>query len=214
MKDPVFLSSPIFPPKISSQQSLSTTRDEHLIPILPQDNFTLKALLISLYMHPTDYTVRLYDKNQDFFTSIASQIMILYQYWIDKGVKIFSLQFSFLRPSIYDLKTDESDPFFLSLSQKASHHQTHNFFQHTKLQNYLFVNYKYTSPFNMTHLYTIDHACITGPLRNHDPIKQYLCLLPYNDTSRPLIVPQEDLIHSDDLPLPCNFLLKLSNLLQ
>ena len=70
-------------------------------------------------MHPIDYSFRLYDKNQDFFTSIASKIMGPYQYWLDNGVKIFSLQFNFLRPSIYDLKTDESDPSFLSISQKA-----------------------------------------------------------------------------------------------
>ena len=42
----------------------------------------------------------------------------------------------------------------------------------------------------MTNLYTIDHSKITGYLRNYDPIKQYFCLLPHNDTSRPLIVPQ------------------------
>ena len=71
-------------------------------------------------MHPTDYSFPLYDKNQDFFTSIASKIMGPYQYWLDNGVKIFSLQFNFLRPSIYDLKTDESDPSFLSISQKAT----------------------------------------------------------------------------------------------
>ena len=43
-----------------------------------------------------------------------------------------------------------------------------------------------------------------GYLRNYDPIKQYFCLLPYNNTSRPLIVPQEYLIHYDDFLLPCN----------
>ena len=48
MKDPVFLSSPIFPPKIPSQSSLSTTLDDHLVPILSQDNFTFKAHLTSL----------------------------------------------------------------------------------------------------------------------------------------------------------------------
>ena len=90
-----------------------------------------------------------------------------------KGVKIFSLQFNFLRPSIYDLKTDESDPSFLSLSQKDSHHQTYTkVLQHTKTQNYHFVSYKYFSPFNTTHLYTIDHVRITGYLHNYDPIKQ------------------------------------------
>ena len=35
-------------------------------------------------------------------------------------------------------------------------------------------------------------------------IKQYFCLLPYNNTSRPLIVLQEYLIHYDDFLLPCN----------
>ena len=128
-----------------------------------------------------------------------------YQFWLDNGVKIFSLLFNFLRPSIYDLKTDESDPSFLSLSQKASHHQTETkFLQHTKPEKYLFVNYKYTSPFKMTHLYTIDYAHITGYLRTYDPIEQYFCLLHYHDTSCPLIVPQEYLIHFDDFLLSCN----------
>ena len=103
------------------------------------------------------------------------------------------------------MKTDESDPSFLTLSQKATHHQTYTkFLQHTKPQYYLLVNYKYTSPLNKTHLYTTDHSRIPGYLRNNDPIKQYFCLLPYNDTSRPLIVPQDDLNHFDDFLLPCN----------
>ena len=67
MKDPVFLSSPIYPPFIPSKLSLSTNRDDHLIPILSHDDFIFKAQLTSLYMHPTDYSFRLYDKNQDFF---------------------------------------------------------------------------------------------------------------------------------------------------
>ena len=56
----------------------------------------------------------------------------------------------------------------------------------------------------MTNIYTLDYFCITGYLRNYDPIKQYYCLLPYNNTSRPLIVPQEYLIHFVDFLLPCN----------
>ena len=179
MKDPIFLSSPVYPPSIPSKISLCTNRDDHLIPILSTDDFVFKAQLTSLYMHPTDYSFRLYDKNQDFFTSIASKIMGPYQYWLHNGVKIFSLQFNFLRPSIYDLKTDESDPSFLSIAQKATHHQTYTkFLQYTKPQNHIFVNYKYTSPFTMTNMYTLDHSCITGYLRNYDPIKQYFCLLP------------------------------------
>ena len=54
MKDPVFLSSPLFPSEVHSQPSHSTTRDDHLISLLSQDNFTVKAQLTSLYMHPTN----------------------------------------------------------------------------------------------------------------------------------------------------------------
>ena len=53
-------------------------------------------------------------------------------------------------------------------------------------------------------MYTLDHSRITGYFRNYDPIKQYFCLLLYNDTSRPLIVPQEYPLHFDDFLLPCN----------
>ena len=213
MKDPVFLSSPIYPLSIPSKILLCTNRDDHLIPLLSHGDFVFKAQLTSLYMHPTDYSFCLYDKIQDFFSSIASKIMGPYQYWLDNGVKIFSLQCNFLGPSIYDLKTDESDPSFLSNSQKATHHQTYTkFLQYTKPQHHIFVIYKYTSPFTMTIMYTLDHSCITGYLRNNDPIKQYFSLLPYNNTSRPLIVPQEYLIHYDDFFCLATFLLKLSTL--
>ena len=162
MKDPVFLSSPIYPPFKPSKPSLSTNRDDHLIPILSHEDFIFKAQLTSLYMHRTDYSFRLYDKNQEFFTSITSKIMELYQYWLNNGIKVFSLQFNFLRPSIYDLKTDESDPSFLSISQTATHHQTYTkFLKHTKPKKYIFVNYKYRSPYTMTHMYTLDLSCIT-----------------------------------------------------
>ena len=39
MKDPVFLSSPIYPPFIPSKPSLFTNRDSQLIPVLSHDDF-------------------------------------------------------------------------------------------------------------------------------------------------------------------------------
>ena len=66
----------------------------------------------------------------------------------------------------------------------------------------------------MIHLYTIDHSKITGYLGNYDPIKQYFCLLPHNDTSRPLIVPPEYLIHYDECLLPCNIPAQIVELLE
>ena len=55
----------------------------------------------------------------------------------------------------------------------------------------------------MTNLYTIDHSKVTRYLPNFDPIEQYFCQLPRNDSSRHLIVPQEYLIHFDHFLLPC-----------
>ena len=52
LKDPISLSSPIYPPSIPSKISLCTNRDDHLIPILSHDNFVFKAQLTSPYMHP------------------------------------------------------------------------------------------------------------------------------------------------------------------
>ena len=115
VKDPAFVSSPIYPTLLPSKLSLSSNRDDHLMSTLSQDRFTYKSQLTFLYMHPTDYFFKLYDKNQDFFTSIASKILSPYQYWINNVVKIFFLQVNFLRLFIYDLETDKNDPSFPSI---------------------------------------------------------------------------------------------------
>ena len=129
MKDPVFLSSPIYPPFISTNTSLSTNRDDHLISLLSHDNFIFKAQLTSLYMHPTDYSFRLYDKNQDFFTSIASKIMGPYQYWLDNGVKIFSLLFNFfVHLYMFQKQTNLIRPFSLYLKNLLIIKHTLNFY--------------------------------------------------------------------------------------
>ena len=117
MKDPAFLSSPVYPPVIPTKLQLSTNCDEYLTLILHTNRFSFKTQLTSLYVHPTDYTFKLYDKKQDFFTSSASKIMAPFYYWLDNGVKIFSLIFNFLRPSIYDLITDENDPSYRTLTK-------------------------------------------------------------------------------------------------
>ena len=89
-----------------------------------------------------------------------------YQYWLDEGVKIFSLKFNFLRLSIVDLKTDKSDPSFLSVAQKTTYRQTYTkFLQYKKPQDSILllasVLHLYTNPFPMTNLYTIDHSDIS-----------------------------------------------------
>ena len=48
IEDPIFLSSPIYPPSIPSKVSLCTNRDDHLIPLFSTDNFIFKAQLTSI----------------------------------------------------------------------------------------------------------------------------------------------------------------------
>ena len=63
MKDPAFLTSPVYPQLISRNDSISTQRNDYLLPILSNNNFSFKSQLTSMYMHPTDYKFKLYDKN-------------------------------------------------------------------------------------------------------------------------------------------------------
>ena len=48
MKDPIFLTSPVCLPVISPKDSISTQRDDYLIPILSIENFRFKSQLTSL----------------------------------------------------------------------------------------------------------------------------------------------------------------------
>ena len=73
MKALICLSLPIYPPILQSKPSFSTNRDDHLIPHLSHARFTFKAQLTSLYMHPTDYPFRLYDKIQDFLQPLLQK---------------------------------------------------------------------------------------------------------------------------------------------
>ena len=113
-------------------------------------------------------------------------------------MKIFSLQYNFLRPSPYDLRTEENDANFLPYQIKKAHQITHqSFLQYKKSENYLFFNSKFTSPFTFNSDYLIDHAKIKGNLRNYDPLKQSFLFVPNDNPKRPIKVPQEFLILND-----------------
>ena len=81
-------------------------------------------------------------------TSIASKLITPYDWWLNNEVKIFSLQYTFPRPSPYDLRTEENDANFLPYQIKKDHHVKYlKFLQYKEPENYLFFNSKYTSPF-------------------------------------------------------------------
>ena len=88
-------------------------RDCDLIPKLSSKQLTFQSHLTSLYMIPTKYKFIIREFKNDYHTPIASKLITLYDWWLNNKVKIFSLQYNFLRPSPYDLRTEENDADFL-----------------------------------------------------------------------------------------------------
>ena len=150
-------------------------------------------------MIPTKYKFIIKEFEDDYHTSIASKLITPYDWWLNNKVKIFSLQYNFLRPSPYDLRTEENDANFLPYQIKKAHHMTYQkFLQYKEPDNYIFFNSKYTSPFTFNSEYLIDHTKTKGKFRNYDPLKQNFLFLPNDNPKRPIIVPQEYLILNDD----------------
>ena len=145
--DKRFTESAACPPFIKSVKQ-DEDRDSELIPILSSKQFPFQSHLTSLYMIPTKYKVIIREFKNDYHTSIASKLITPYDWWLGKKVKIFSLQYSFLRLSLYDLRTEENDSNFLPYQIKKSHHLSYQkFLQYKEPEKYSFFNPKYTSPF-------------------------------------------------------------------
>ena len=196
--DKPFMESGACPPFIKPIKQ-DEDRDCELVPILSSKQFTFQSQLTSLYMIPTKYKVIIREFKNDYHTSIASKLITPYDWWLNNKVKIFSLQYNFLRPSPYDLRTEENDANFLPYQIKKAHHMTYQkFLQYKEPDNYIFFNSKYTSPFTFNSEYSIDHTKTKGKLRNYDPLKQSFLFLPNDNPKRPIIVPQEYLILNDD----------------
>ena len=193
--DKPFMTSGACPPFIKPLKQ-DEDRDCDLIPNLSTRQFTFQSHLTSLYMIPTKYNFIIREFKNDYHTSIASKLFTPYDWWLHNKVKIFSLQYIFLRPSPYDLRTEENNANFLPYQIKKAHHITYQkVLQHKEPENYLFFNSKYTSLFIFMSEYLKDHTK-KGKLRNYDPLKQ--SFLPNENPKRPIIVPQEYLILNDD----------------
>ena len=197
--DKPFMESGACPPSFIKPIKQDEDRDCELVHILSSKQFTFQSQLTSLYMIPTKYKFITREFKNDYHTSIASKLITPYDWWLNNKVKIFSLQYNFLRPSPYDLRTEENDANFLPYQIKKAHHMTYQkFLQYKEPDNYIFFNSKYTSPFTFNSEYLIDHTKTKGKLRNYDPLKQSFLFLPNDNPKRPIIVPQEYLILNDD----------------
>ena len=145
--DKCFMESGACPPFIKPSKQ-DEDRDCDLVPILSSRQFTFQSHLTSLYVIPTKYRFIIREFKNDYHTSIASKLITPYDWWLNNKVKFFSLQNNFLRLSPYDLRTEENDANFLPYQIKKAHHITYQKFFHNKeLENYLFFNSNFTSPF-------------------------------------------------------------------
>ena len=126
--DKPFMESGVCSPFIKPSKQ-DEDRDCDLILILSSRQFTLQSLLTSLYMIPTKYKFVIREFKNDYHTSIASTLIYPYDWQLNNKMKIFSLQYTFLRPSPYDLRTEENDANFLSYQRKKAHHVTYVTYQ-------------------------------------------------------------------------------------
>ena len=118
-------------------------------------------------MIPTKYKFIIKEFKNDYHTSIALKLITPYDWWLNNKEKIFSLQYNFLRPSPYDLRTEENDANFLPYQTKKAHHITYQkFLQYKEPENYIFFNSKYTSPFTFNSEYLIHNTRIKRKLKN------------------------------------------------
>ena len=119
--DKPFMESGAYPPFIKPVKQ-DEDRDCELVPILSSKQCTFQSQLTSLYMIPTKNKFIIREFKNDYHTSIASKLITPYDWWLNNKVKIFSLQYNFLRPPPYDLRTEENDANFLPPNQKSSSH--------------------------------------------------------------------------------------------
>ena len=129
--DKLFMESGACPPFIKPVKQ-DKDRDCELPPILSSKQFPFQSHLTSLYMIPTKHKFIIREFKNDYHTSIASKLITPYDWWLSNKVKIFSLQYNFLRPSLYDLRTGENDANFLPYQIKKSHHVSYKSFSNTK----------------------------------------------------------------------------------
>ena len=156
--DKPFMESGACPPFIKPLKQ-DEDRDWDLIPSFSSRQFPFQSHLTSLYKIPTKYKFIIREFENDYHTSIASKLFTPYDWWLNNKVKIFSLQYNFLRLTPYDLRTKENDANFLPYQIKKAHHVTYQkFLQYKEPENYLFFNSKYTSPFIFNSEYLIDHT--------------------------------------------------------
>ena len=97
--DKPFMESGACPPFIKPSKQ-DEDRDCDLIPILSSRQFTFQSHLISLDMIPTVYIFSIREFENDYHNSIASKLITPYDWWLNNKLKIFSLHYNSLRPSL------------------------------------------------------------------------------------------------------------------
>ena len=107
-----------------------------------------------------------------------------------KYKRVFTLQLNFLRPSVFDLHTDDSDPILHSV-KKGVLHETYKLFWDNLLPSFIkdfnFQKRKFTTPFSLQLHFNLQTAYTNGLLRNYDPLKEQYLFTTKNFPDRPLI---------------------------
>ena len=105
--DPCFPTSNFMPPMLKPSSKPGLHRDDSLISQLWTEKFQLKHQLTPLYMASTQYKLLLNPSRYNYHNiSYTSEHLAPHGCWSANNQKVFTLQMNFLRPSVFDLRTD------------------------------------------------------------------------------------------------------------
>ena len=97
-------------------------KNDSLTTQLSTRKFLFKSRLTSLYMVSTPYKFQVNPNCcEDHYMSYVSKQLAPYESWTANIQKLFNLQTNFLRPYVFDLHADDSNPSFKSVNRKRFH---------------------------------------------------------------------------------------------
>ena len=124
-----------------------------------------------------------------------------------KHSKNFTLQRNFLRPSVFDLHTVDSNPLFESLNKEGVHHETYKRLWDIPHPNFTInfnIRTRKFSPFSLRLFYKLKPAHTIVSLRNYDPLKQSYLYDPESFSQKPLNNPRDCFISTDSAHIELN----------
>ena len=135
--DPAISTSNVLPPTLKPSLKPDLQRDDSLASQSWIEDLQFKPQLTSLLTVSTPKKFQINPNQYNGHSiSYASKYLALYENWAANSQKLFFLQMNFLRNSVFDLHSDDSNLNCQSVNKKRVHNETHKRFFENLLFNF------------------------------------------------------------------------------